>query len=275
MYKRILVPLDGSPFSEEIIPCAAGMGAASQTPVALLRIAPGGSDPAAVQAYVDRLAAQHGAEGLCLVNDGDITDTILQEADRVPGTLLAMTSHGRSGLMEAMLGSVTKQVIRRLQTPVLVWHPGHGEKLAPAKIKTVVLPLDGRPLSEAMGEPAAQLAKWLGAELLLVTVINPKDMASAASERAGGRGMSTMESSYVRSRANALAEKHGLTANWDTLHGDAPDEAIATYLQGRTDVLLAMASRGHKAMKTALLGSVTGALLGEGGHPMLIQSVGE
>ena len=210
-----------------------------------------------------------------MVHDGDVTDTILQETDRVPGTLLAMTTHGRSGLMEVMMGSVTKQVVRRCQEPVLVWHPGSGAKVAPSTIKTVVLPLDGGPLSEAMGEPAARLAKWAGAELLVVAVINPKDLASAASERIGGRGLSTVESSYVRSRASALAAKHGITANWDTLHGERPAEAISAYLQGRSDVLLAMASRGHRAVKTALLGSVTGALLSKGGHPMLIQSAGE
>lgn len=275
MYKRILVPLDGSEFSEEVIPCAVGMGATHGTPVVLMRIAPGGSDQTTVQAYVDRLAAQHGVQSLCLVNDGDVTDTILQEADRVPDTLVAMTSHGRSGLVEAMLGSVAKQVVRRSSTPVLVWHPGGGERLAPGKIKTVVLPLDGRPLSEAMGPRAAQLAKWLGADLLVVAVINPKDIASAASERSSGRGMSTMESSYVRARAGELASQHGVEANWDTLHGEHPADAIADYLVDRNDVLLAMASRGHKAMKTALLGSVTGTLLGKGGHPILIQSAGE
>ncbi|MCK9515117.1 MAG: universal stress protein [Ottowia sp.] len=274
MYKRILVPLDGSEFSEEVIPCAVGMGAGRQTPVILLRIAPGGSDQAAVQAYVDRLAAQHGAESLCLVNDGDVTDTILEEAGRVPETLVAMTSHGRSGLVEAMLGSVAKQVVRRSSTPVLVWHPGGGEQLAPETIKTVVLPLDGRPLSEAMGAHAAKLARWLGAELLVVAVINPKDMASAASARTSTSGMSNMESSYVRGRASDLASQYGVQANWDTLHGEHPAEAIADYLGNRNDVLLTMASRGHRAVKTALLGSVTGTLLRKGGHPILILSAG-
>lgn len=275
MYKRILVPLDGSEFSEEVIPCAVGLGAAHQTPVVLMRIASGGSDQTAAQAYLDQLAERSGAESLCLVNDGDITDTILEEAGRVVDTLVAMTSHGRSGLVEAMMGSVAKQVVRRSGTPVLVWHPGGGEQHAPAAIKTVVLPLDGRPLSEAMGPQAARLARWLGAELLVVAVIDPKDMASAASERSSGRGMSNMESSYVRTRAGELGKEHGVQVNWDTLHGEHPAEAIADYLGDRNDVLLAMASRGHKAMKTAFLGSVTGTLLRKGGHPILIQSAGE
>lgn len=272
MYTKILVALDGSEFSEEIIPCAVGMGARTNTPVELLRVVPGSADETQVRAYMDRLASAHGARARHLRSDEDVAEVLLREVEQTPGTLLAMTSRGRSGLMEAVLGSVTKQLVRRSRAPVLVWHPGRKGEQAPVNIKTVVLPLDGRPLSESMRAPAAELAKWLDAELLVVGVINPKDRTAALSARQSGRGQSTMEASYVRASANDLAEHHGVQASWETLHGDNAADAIADYLSNRNDVLLAMASRGNAPMKTAVIGSVTGALLGRGGHPMLIRA---
>src|SRR5690606_31630528 len=101
MYDRILVPVDGSKFSEEMLPYAAGLAARHGTPLTILRIVEKEGAKADAEAYLEPLAEARGAEALCVVAPGDVADAIVREADRVPRTLLAMTSHGRSGLMEA------------------------------------------------------------------------------------------------------------------------------------------------------------------------------
>src|SRR5690606_9250523 len=112
MYDRILVPVDGSKFSEEMLPHAAGLAGMHGTTLAILRVVEKESAKPEAEAYVKSLADPLGAQGVCVVAPGDVADAIAQEAHRVPRTLLAMTSHGRSGLMEAMLGSVALRIVR-------------------------------------------------------------------------------------------------------------------------------------------------------------------
>lgn len=271
MYDRILVPLDGSRFSEEMIPYAQGLSAASGAPLVLLRLVTKASDQDEATSYVQGLAQEHGAQGLCSMASGDVADAILEQAGRVPGTLVAMTSHGRSGLMEAMLGSVALRVMRGGGgAPVLVYRPTGGGTPAdaPIKINRVVLPLDGTELSEAMAPQAAELARRLDAELMVVVVIDPK--ATKSGDIPVSAMMKGLETGYVRSNARDFATRYGVRVNWEVLYGD-PAEAIVNFLAGRHDTLLAMATRGRQALEAALLGSVTAGCLRRAGVPVLMR----
>lgn len=267
MYARILVPLDGAKFSEEMIPHAAGLARTHGTTLALLRVVERESDQAEAEAYVKALASGLSAQGFSVVARSDVADVIVEEARKVPGTLVAMTSHGRSGLMEAMLGSVAMRVVRNSDAPVLLYRPrgAAGQGGAAEKISTIVLPLDGSPVSEAMAPQAAALAKWLDAELLVVSVIDP-----SASESEGIRAGDVMDSSYVHRRANDYAAKYGVRVSWEALHGK-PAEAIVQFITGRNDVILAMTTRGHQAVKAAFLGSVAAGCLRKAGVPVLMR----
>lgn len=271
MYDRILVPLDGSRFSEEMIPYARGLAAALDVPLALLRLVTKAGEQDEANRYVQDLAARQGAEGLCQVAQGDIAEAILAEAGRAPGTLVAMTSHGRSGLMEAMLGSVALRVLRGGSgAPMLVYRPTGtaASDGAPVRIERVVLPLDGTELSEGMAAQAAELARRLGAELMLVVVIDPK--ATKGSDMPVSAMMKGLESGYVRSNARDFATRFGVSVNWEVLYGD-PAEAITGFVSGRPGTMLAMATRGRTALEAALLGSVTSGCLRNAGVPVLMR----
>lgn len=267
MYERILVPLDGAKFSEEILPHAAGLARVHGTTLTLMRVVGKDSDKGEAEAYAKALATPLGAHGTCVVDTGDVADVIIEQARRVPHTLVAMTSHGRSGLMEVMLGSVALRVVRNSMAPVLVYRP-HGADAAgsvPVKVTQVMLPLDGTPISEAMAPQAAELAKWLDAELMVVGV-SDFDARAAAKAPAGD----VMESSYVRRMAGEFANKYGVRVNWETLHGD-PAEAIVGFIDARKDVILAMSTHGRQALQAAFLGSVTAGCLRKAGVPLLVR----
>ncbi|MBS0304649.1 MAG: universal stress protein [Proteobacteria bacterium] len=267
MYDRILVPLDGSNFSEEVIPYAEGLAAVHGTALALLRVVDKESERDEATRYAEHLAAAHGASGHCAVAAGHIADAILEEARRVPRTLIAMTSNGRSGLMEAMLGSVAMSLVRGGGAPVLVYRPtGRMPDDTPVKVRSVVLPLDGSDLSEAMIPDAAALAKWIGAEVLVVSVIDPRARADA-----GVATSDVLESSYVRSMADKIAAQHGARVNWEVLHGE-PADAISAFTVGRRDAVLAMMTHGRRALESAFLGSVTSGCLRRAGVPVLMRA---
>lgn len=271
MYRRILVPLDGSRFSEEIIPYAVGLAAVHGTDLVLARVVDKASGLEDAQAYVDKLAAAHEARGLCLVASGDVAAALLEEVEREPDTLLAMTSRGHSGLMEIILGSVARRVMRGIGGPVLVYHPTgtrdpDGPPIRPCG---VVLPLDGHAHSEAMADEAAEFARWIDAELEVVSVIDPVGKADLG--EISESGMATMETSYVRTRANDLAKRYGVRINWDVLHGGEPVEAIVSRVAHRNDVILAMATRRGAPLDAAVLGSVAAGCLRKAGVPVLMR----
>lgn len=266
MYQRILATLDGSHFSEEILPWAAGLASAQGATLELLRVVEHESTSAEATAYVNRLAQQHNARGQCRPTSSNVAEAILMEARAAPDTLVAMTSRGHSGLMEALLGSVALQVVRASKgTPVLVYHPSGAARpaAAPIRIKHVMLPLEGTQLSEHFAPQVAEFARSLGADLTVLAAA-PADDVEEVGDAIIGQG-------YVRGQAQDLAQRFGVQANWDVLHGD-PVDAIVDYLKGRRDTILAMTTRGLGALESAFVGSVTAGCLRKAGVPVLMRA---
>jgi nucleotide-binding universal stress UspA family protein len=270
MYKRILVPLDGSHFSEEIIPYAAGLAAIHGTELLLLRVIDKASGRDEAARYIDRVASAHGAQGKCLLAPGDVAQTVLQEFAHQPDTLLAMTSRGHSGLAEVVLGSVAQRIMRGAQKPVLMYHPLGKRPAADSSVRLtrVILPLDGSTLTEAIAADAARFAQWIGADLELVTALG--DVSGANVGEPSGGEMVSLESGYVRAKGSELGKQYGVEINWDVLHGD-PTEAIIGHVGNRRDVILAMTTRRQDALEATFLGSITAGCLRKAGVPVLMR----
>ncbi len=262
MYSRILVPIDGSSFSHQILPLVSAIAQKTGAQLALYQAVEKADQHAEAEADLQRIASAHGAQAVCAVVQGDVSKAILQESARVPGTLVAITSHGRSGVMRAVLGSTALDVLRTGGHPILVYRPQEQQAdvaAAAAPIERIVIPLDGSELSESILPQAIELARWLGARLVVTSVID-----SAATKAAGIAQGDVMESSYVHGHAIRIKSKHGIDVGWEVLHGE-PDEAIPAFVRSLPNTMLAMTTRGRSALKSALVGSVTAAALREGG----------
>jgi nucleotide-binding universal stress UspA family protein len=265
MYTRILVPVDGSSFSNQILPLAATIARTTRAQLALYRAAERGDSLGEAGTALRALAESCGAEAICTEVQGDVAQAILAEAERVPGTLVAIASHGRSGVMRAVLGSTALNVLRIGGKPILVYRPrehGPGSAAAGAAIERVFVPLDGSPLSESIIPQAAELARELGARVVVVSVLDPS-IAGAS----GLEGVDVMESNYVQSQAAGIMKTYGIDAGWEVLHGN-PEKAIPEFVRNYPASMLAMTTRGRSALQSALLGSVTAAALRDGGVPV-------
>ncbi|OGL58706.1 MAG: hypothetical protein A3J27_15620 [Candidatus Tectomicrobia bacterium RIFCSPLOWO2_12_FULL_69_37] len=134
MFRKILVPLDGSPAAEQILQ-KLGEIANGDREVHLLRVANAsqlpGVDPAELQVnvlreaeeYLAALEARLRAEGLRVeshVRYGHPAEEIIEHIRHWRYDLVAMTTHGRSGVSRLLMGSVTESVIRGATIPVLV-----------------------------------------------------------------------------------------------------------------------------------------------------------
>ena len=139
MYKRILLPLDGSPLSEQALPHAIAIAECFQSELVLLRVfvplpRPPETAEAALQRaeksvavfvheYLESVAIslkEHGIPVQTIAIDGRPHFQILQYAETNQVDLIVMCSRGLSGLSRWMIGSVADRVMRGANVPVLL-----------------------------------------------------------------------------------------------------------------------------------------------------------
>ncbi len=155
MYKKILVPLDQSLEAEAVLPVAARLARVDGAVVRLLHVAPNpvavlveGTMPAYVDQEIDRLrhealdylrGAASRLAGLPVeyaVRFGDPASEIIEEARESGADLIALATHGRTGLARVVLGSVAETTLRTAPSPVLAVRrgkqAGEEEALPPA-----------------------------------------------------------------------------------------------------------------------------------------------
>lgn len=144
MYKKILVPLDGSPLAEAVLPHAQSLATYSEdAEIFLLRVA---ADPAAEFSFSDPILASDfinaleaetlsylqsiraklqkaGIRTSFLIREGAIAETILDVAAEVQADVITMSTHGRSGISRWLLGSIADRVVNHSTIPVLLIRP--------------------------------------------------------------------------------------------------------------------------------------------------------
>ena len=147
MYRRVIVPLDGSPLAESVLPMVADVVRKLDLEVLLFRAyhipynAYAGDDGYMVNydelissvrdeanEYLEKKVAEVkklGVEKVSFeIKEGFAGDEIIERARNTPDGLIAMCSHGRSGVRRWVLGSVTETVVRHSSDPVLVLRAG-------------------------------------------------------------------------------------------------------------------------------------------------------
>jgi nucleotide-binding universal stress UspA family protein len=154
--RTVIIPLDGSELSEQVLQPAAALGEAfgaeyvlfrAVAPAAYLAIAAEVERPGVPMAELqeweriearralDEVAAHMHAAGLSTTviveEEVDAPRALLRLADATPGGMIAMATHGRGGLRRAVLGSVTDKVVRATARPVLIVRPGENAPQRP------------------------------------------------------------------------------------------------------------------------------------------------
>jgi nucleotide-binding universal stress UspA family protein len=139
-FRRILIPLDGTAFSESILPEATRLASLLGAEVELLHVAePHGPDPfwarlrrpeptpESAREYLERLAAgldlPRERLRLTVIPHSNPAQAILGEANTGRFDLIVMASHGHGGIRPLLLGSTTETVLRSTHTPVLIYRP--------------------------------------------------------------------------------------------------------------------------------------------------------
>jgi nucleotide-binding universal stress UspA family protein len=265
MINEILVCLDGSSLAEKVLPLARGIAYATGAILTGVKVVRDSDQMSRAESYMRESARRFGAQ-IKLVVSGDPALAILEELEKDPTTLVAITTHGRTAWSEAVLGSVAFQVIRGAKRPVILYCPLVKDANAPKKVTTLVVALDGSDFSEGIIPYAAEMAKALATRLLLIQALPLRSPILAGPDQ---ETVVLLESAYLHRKAAAIKETHRIDADWEVLHGD-PADAICRYLKGMPDTLLAMTTRARSAVERAVLGSVAGYCVRHAGVPLLL-----
>lgn len=284
---RIVVPLDGSPLAEQALDYAFAFARALGIELRLVRVVPPPSpaliaDPSApylspelyeellesgldeARTYLHEQTTKRfpGARTLSTtVVRGMPGEAIVEIAHELLGTLIVMSSHGRTGIGRAVLGSVAEHVVRNGRCPVVLVRSGM--KASPlaivgAPIVRIVVALDGSASSEAVLPTVEALAGPMRAQVALVYVRAARSAASDA-----GKAVSQIE--RVRQQLQAT----GITADAIVIDGQSP--TAITRLEGLDDrSLIAMATHARAGVDRLVGGSVAGDVFREAPCPVLL-----
>jgi nucleotide-binding universal stress UspA family protein len=236
MFKRILVPLDGSPRAERAIPVAARLARASGGSVVLLRavimhiefwhsLVPEprlgqtvvDADLADTEKYLASITTTPALDGVpteTVVLFGPPASTILSVAHSSHADLIVLCSHGYTGMTHWVLGSVAEKVVRHAPIPVFVLREGGPVPAGPhpdaARPLRVLVPLDGSSHAKTAIEPAANLIAALAAPaqgaLHLVRVVKPVASESEEKGPEGGEQFLHKAKRYLSSTVEHLRE---------------------------------------------------------------------
>ena len=298
MYDRILVPLDGSKLAEQVLPYVKLIGKRLDAQIELFQaVASPPLDLADPQhgVYIDTIAAgllnraetelqtaaeplrQDGLTVTCRATMDNPAEGIVAEAEKDPSTLIAMSTHGRSGLARWVLGSVTDKVLHAATNPLLIVRSREKEIYTPdVELREVIVPLDGSDLAEKVLPHVAAIAKSLDLAVTLVRVTPPvgsfyghMDLITSSQQatlntEADIRARAYLNEIEGRVREGGVGEVKNLY-----IHGNPP-EVIVDLARGTAHSLVAMTTHGRSGVGRWLLGSVTDRVVRHSGDPVLV-----
>lgn len=292
MFRNILLPLDGSYFSELALPLAVRVAKAAGAKLHIVRVhLPTQTEIEPSPEWdLDELVRDKEREQLqtavarATINGVSATAELLegpvgQGLERYIGVmaidLVVMTTHGRSGLKRAVLGSVAEHCVRTTNAPLLLLHPQDEEDDVPThpeSLQRILVALDGSPESEQVLGSAMDLAILTGARLTLTRI------ATAPFDIAVTIGVEALKTYLDQERERALeylttvAQRLPGTARIDTfaLAADRPAEGILRACKELGANGIAMATHGRSGWSRIAVGSVAESVLRKANVPVLV-----
>lgn len=274
MYKKIILPLDGSLLAERAVEPTIRLGRKTGAAIILLRVPTadvyvpsrefGGAigvltaEQAVtrahddVTAYLKRVEARFAHAGVTAdieVRDGDPAGEIVDLAVETEADLIVMSTHGRSGMTRWLLGSVAAKVVRHAPCSVYLCRT---EKLP----EHILVPLDTSTFAEHSLAPTCALAETFGAEVTLLHVdeygeVYLRDAGLGALVR---QAKTSQPLTYLVEMCQAFAEPDAIQVA--ETKGRAPAKIVDYAAEHDCDFIV-MAAHSYTNFERWLIGSTT------------------
>ncbi len=296
MFRRILVPVDGSPFAEQALPHA--LGVARRGPVELhvflVNHLPLGLDGGwlpqpdlylrsmfeSEEAYLHDLHRRligAGAESVVLHHDtGDPVELLSHQAGALDIDLIVMSTHGRGGFQRAYLGSVADGLVRRAAVPVLLVRPeeehGRERPLAPVEVRRVLVALDGSAVAEGALSAALEVAAAENAHCTVMQVVVPPVFISSYvpdTSRITKEGLDAASARAQQYLAKLEAKVPDVDSSLVVVH-QQPAVAILKEADEIGADMIAIGTRGLGRIARLFIGSVADKVVRGADLPVLV-----
>lgn len=282
MWKKILVPLDGSNLAELALPYAEELAAAFNSEVFLVYV----SEPAEDQyrhmhqLYIEDVAGQikkRIKKVSPLVLPGKPAEEIIGYAEQNDVGLIIMASHGRSGITPWSTGGVAGKVLHAAKIPLLLIKAAKPRQRKPGKrlINRILLPLDGSKAGEAAVHYVGELMSRLEVEVILFGVVP----AGQHIRTVGGldyilfpeqhlESVKTGAREYLDKAYRRLKRRKG-EVRVELRVGDIAQEIIK-FADGKNVDLIAISSHGHSGIEKWVFGSIANKVVQASNAPVLL-----
>jgi len=306
MYRRMLVPLDGSELAEVVFPYAKELAGRLDMDIVLLQVAGPvlGQFGPMRRAYIERaveIVKRQAREVQKRIGiqpeskpvevrgelaEGYPAEVILRYAEENEVDLVLMATHGYSGLKRWTIGSVASKVLSASKVPVWLVRAGIPEETPYDKwpSQTLLVLLDGSELAESVLPHVEALAKQRGAKPVDVVLLRVSETPTMPSyygpELSGvslnwGEYLQREEARRKKAATEYLAKVEKRLKDSDisvqskVLEGKAADEII-DYANKNPFSIIVMATHGRSGLSRLVYGSVAANLLQGVSNPIFL-----
>lgn len=301
MFKRLLVPLDGSKLAEAILPVTSYMAEKFGAEILLFHAieqdAPDTvhgerhlSVATEAEAYLDEIAerARLARPNVVVTKHvhtaivrSDIARSILDHAVEHQADLVILCAHGHGGWRDRFVGNIAQQVISRGTTPVVCLNHEESDVTSEYVCRNILLPLDATPQHEPAFPIAVEITRALGSTLHLINVVPTRSTLSAERAGAGLLLPSTMSEilelsqreavDYLQGKMRELGAA-GIRVTAQVARGDITAALLDAAKRVDAD-LVVLATHGRSSMDAFWSGSVTPKVLAQSQAPVLLVRV--
>ncbi|MCL4544308.1 MAG: universal stress protein [Chloroflexi bacterium] len=294
MFRKVLVPLDGSPESEAILPIIAQLSEDVERELTLLHVlerhppsqvhgephlGTRQSAEAYLQAQVRKWGSSAGSVRTMVIEEGTqrVSDTIVAVVEQEQCNLVGLCNHGPSDLPKAIVGSLAQRLAQVLEVPVLTLRV----RQLPTSCQRcgeILLPVDPQDRTDGWLELIAVLWQaWCLPVHLLAIVPTTADVAGAQAPVASllpnaTRGLLDLEADRAVEWLRSLtieAQRQGIQTTSSLRRGGELD-ALRSEVESRNCPLVVLSTHAPPAWQVLLRGSLTASFLTRSSVPVLL-----
>jgi len=300
MFETILVPLDGSQLADCVLPHVVAIARPFDAQITLLRILEKNHAGTSAQLfdllnwqinktrsslYLDKVQTWLQKKSIRVqteVREGLIAEGITEYAQNQGMKLIILSSHGRHGLTQWGISSVTQKTILSAQTSLLIVRADkyveHADELTETPVyRQILVPLDGSQRAENVLPVITQLANFHKSQIHLAQVVQTPEMARQMplvredielSERVVKRNREEAERYLEQLKSRSYLE--GITVQTHLIASDNAAAAIHQ-LAGQEQIdLVALSAHGYSGNHQWPYGSMVNNFILYGRVSMLI-----
>lgn len=262
MFKRILIPLDGSLPATSALVAGELLAERLNTDLHVLTLTRKGRSEIGLSRIIERQVAriEHKPRVDVRPLSYTVAEDIAGEFDRVDNTLVVMSTWAR-GRAAGIIGNVAEDVLRLVREPLIMLGP-HVDVYKRWLGGPMLISTDGSRFGDTIVSFAARFAAELGIEPRLATVLDPTKVPA-------GAGLAA-EPSGIAGLAASVSADTGLRVQYDILHDRDPARGIADHAGRQEASMIAMSTHGRSGAWRLTSGSVAMDVVRRAHCPVLL-----